>query len=371
MNDNLLLWPDDSLVALGGLTDHDQALQSTARHWCDPAMFDDVVGVDFGVGKMHWYSSSTGQKKSVALEQAISILQSFKHGTLVVSEWAHMGVPQTAKSLSQPFTAEQLLATYERMKSRGITLMLFPHAHSGTRAREWVAHHMPNAVDANKTSDINDAVSIALFVRHCNDVSLAHPPRSFKRCKRRDYGRAVTDLSNIILNAERTRGYTGKMFPAVVAIGREVRRKCSETAIDHKVAISIASTVVHERGGRRFLFSRNGRAPGAWFWLRHVMRFSPFHHRGGIARSNLMRHRFRPWLEKFANRHGLSVKTGKKYMKFAHFNQQQNAVRTAAMRAFRKSVLNAYRVAVAIAEQQGFEHFDPSSDSLDEVIHGR
>ena len=47
-------------------------------------------------------------------------------GSQMVVENAHMGVPRTEKSLSQPFYADQLLEFYESVKNNGQKLWLFP-----------------------------------------------------------------------------------------------------------------------------------------------------------------------------------------------------------------------------------------------------
>lgn len=361
MDQNLLLFPEHAIAvadATGNLA------RGVAQQWLDPTMFDEIVGVDFGLGKMHCYLAHAGRRRSVDIAQAISLLSSFRPKTLIVCEWAHLAVPQTHKSLSQPFDAIQLRDLYVKLQERGIVLKLFPHAHSGTRAREWVAHRMKTLVDSKKTSDINDAISIALYVLHCNEVSLADPPNSFRRCVRRDYGRSVTEYSNIVLNAERTRGYKGVMFPHVVELARVIRKKAAHSAIDRNVSISIASTVVHEFDGRPVVFVRNGRIPGAWMWLRNVMRFSPWHHRGGIARSNVWRHKWRPWFAKFAARRYVSVKSSNKYVKPAHFNAKQMAVSVAAKKEFRTAFIRAYRIAAEAAEAKGW-------DRLDLAVHQR
>lgn len=370
MHNNLLLWREDAGQFAATEAHAAIASHSVARSWLDPSAFNDIVGVDFGAGKMHYYMCNAGRKLSVTTEAALATLLSLPRNTLIICESAHLAVPQAAMSLSQPFTAEQLLRFYDQAKSRDLTIKLFPHSHSGKRARQWVAFHMPNAVESDKTSDINDAIALALFVKNCNDVSLANPPQSFRRSPRRDYGRAVVDLSNIVLNAERTREYTGQIFPFVLHVARETRRKCGEKAIDRKAAISIASTVVHQLGGRSVMFVRDGRAPGAWMWLRCVARFSPFHYRGGIVRSNLMWHRFRSFFRWYASKRGVSVRVGNKYVKYGHFDARQKAMHAAAMRAFRLAVIKAYRIAVQVAIESGCEQMSPH-DVLSEVKRGR
>jgi hypothetical protein len=372
MPDNLLLFEDYSEPSIVVFAPATVGEVNLLRPWVDPAAFVEIVGVDAGVGRMHFYSLNAERSESVPVEHAIGRLCSLKSGTLVVVEWAHLAVPQTPRSLAQLFTGHQLQELYSRLRDRGVTLKLFPHQHSGPRAREWVAHNFPDAVQYGKKSDANDAKALAYYVRYCNQVSLADPPLSFEQAARKQYGRAVVRASNIVLNAERTRGYSGSMFPKVVQLGRIIFKHRNSHFVDKKVSISVASTVATEIDGIPFFFTRNGLPPGAWLWLRDVMQMSPFHHRGGIARSNVMRHRFRSRLKQVAEKHKSPVKVGKKWVVFGHFDERQKQVHAATLKEMRYALLHAYRVGVTEAQRLGFRPYEIITDQLlPEVLHGR
>ena len=340
----------------------------TARPWCNPSEHADVVGVDFGKGKMHLYWCSTGRKRKVDASSAIHALLSIAPGTLLTGEWAHLAVPRTKKSLAQPFSADDLLRLYAGLRSRGVTLKLFPHAHSGTRAMAWAAHSVPALCGAKK-SDANDAMAIAMYVKHCNGVSLANPPGSFARCNRREYGRAVAQYANIVLNAERNGDYQGNTFRHVIslgaAIGKKIHRRLGKIA-----CCSIAALIATEVHGEPHMYVRDGKVPGASFWLRHVSRMTPFHHRAGISRSNLMRHAWRPFFKAYALRRNVAVGGKNKYVPFGQHDAAQRGMRTEAMRAFRHAIRDAYRAGVAIANQRGFKPLDPMANAK-EATDGR
>ena len=340
----------------------------TARPWCNPSDHTDVVGVDFGKGEMHLYWCSTGRRRKVDASSAIYTLLSISPGTLLTGEWAHLAVPRTKKSLAQPFSADDLLRLYSGLRERGVTLKLFPHAHSGTRAMAWAAHSVPELFGAKKT-DANDAMAIAMYVKHCNGVSLANPPRSFVRCTRREYGRAVAQHANIVLNAERNGTYQGKTFRHVislgVAIGKKIDRRLGKIA-----CCSIAALIATEVRGEPCMYVRDGKAPGASFWLRHVARMTPFHHRAGICRSNLMRHAWRPFFKAYALRRNVSVGAKNKYVPFGQHDAAQRGMRTEAMRAFRHAIRDAYKSGVEIAAKRGFQPLDPMA-STEDVSNGR
>lgn len=328
-----------------------------SRDWCDPALFLDVVGVDFGSGEMHLYSVATGRAWRVPASSARQEILSLEAGTLLICESAHLATPRTKASLAQPFTANELLRLYSEAKAGGITIKLFPHYHSGTRARPWVAFNIPEVESAEKT-DAADARALAIYVSACNGISLANPPESFGMDPKRQYGRAVAKYSSVALNAERTDGYKGRFFPHIVELGREIERK-GGSRLGWLNCVSIASLVATEIDGSPMLFVRNDRVPGYETWRRYVARMTPWHHRGGIARSNIMRHSFRPFLRKFGQRNGVAMGAGAKMIPFGEHSPQQAEIKTRAMRSFRGSMKACYRVAVDVAVRRGFGTIDP------------
>jgi len=341
------------------------------RSWCQPSRHTEIVGLDFGRQGMCAYFSSTGKGVRVRLGGEMKFLLALSPGTLAVCEWAHLAVEQTERSLAQCFTADQLIQLYGGLKARGVTLRLFPHYHSGPRARAWSAHHYPDVVKSEKSDDVNDAAALALYVKFRNGISLAKPPESFARCEKRDFGRAVIDFANRVLNAERSFGYKGHKFPHVVALGRKINAKKNGTFIDHDRAVSIAALIVTEVGGRKLMFTRGGQPPGARFWMRYVLRFTPFHHRGGIARSNIMKHRFPPYYVEAAARLGVSAKTDGTRDHFGTLTAEQEAARLCATNRMRAAVLEAYRIGVSEARKMGFEPYEITACDRKAVTHGR
>jgi hypothetical protein len=321
------------------------------RPWLDPRLFDEIVGADFGTGRMHFYKLYANQEGCVPLHLVAKTLESFGSGTVVVVERAHMATPQTQASLAQPFTADQLLDIYQRCALSGVTLKLFPHHHT-RKARDWAARNFSDLVEFGKSSDINDAKGLAYYVRWNNGIALCNPPASFATCRRREYGRAVRKQSNIVLNAARARGYNGEVFPSVARLANGIASHFTtdHSFIDYKVAFSIASLVATEIDDEPVRFAYHGAAPGADFFLKKVMLFSSVHHRGGVSRSNLFWHRFRPFLARFARSLGESTKDCKRYIKFSDFRPSQEHVRRQAWKFVRSEVRVAYRLAVKLSD---------------------
>lgn len=361
---NLTFWSDD----FSGSAIANRVAGDVSRCWCDPSAFSDVVGVDFGKGEMHLYSVRSGLAWKVPAASAMSEILGLSQGTLVVGERAHLATKRTAKSLAQPFTESQLSSLYRDAKAAGITIKLFPHHHTGTRARAWVAARSAGAHSSEKT-DENDAKSIAIYVSTCNAISLADPPQSFGVDLRREYGKAVREYSLIALNAERTDEYKGRFFPNVVALGHEIERKHGKR-LGRPACISIASMIATEVNGSPSMFVRGLRPPGVEFWWRYVARMTPFHHRGGIARSNLMRHSFRPFLRRFGRQHGVKMSAGVKIITFGDHDDRQQATRTAAMKAYRDMAKACYRHGVNMCAERGFGTLDPTETRWSAVVHG-
>ena len=365
MTRNLTFWADDR----DGQAVQCSCDRNASRCWCDPSLFVDVVGVDFGAGRTHLYSTAEGRSWSVDSYAAKDEILSLRRGSLLVVESAHLATPRTRKSLAQPFSAEELLDLYASARSAGITIKLFPHYHSGTRARSWAAKKFPE-VQSHKKTDAADAMALALYVMNCNGVSLADPPRSFSRDTKRDYGKAVRGYSSIALNAERTTGYMGRHMPHVIELGQEIWRMRGKP-IGKVACYSVASLIVTEVDGVPMVFVRGCRPPGVDTWSRHVARMSPFHHKAGIARSNIMRHAFRPFLRRFGNRVGVSMGTKNKMVPFSDHDDAQASTRTQSMKAFRDTLKECYREGVKIAIRRGFAKLDPVARPWSEAADGR
>jgi hypothetical protein len=363
------LWTGGDMSSLFPELDNEYvvAAGAAARDWCDPSSYKEVVGVDFGANSVCYYMARAGKGGSVTLTAFRSWLTSLPSGTLVVCEWAHLAVPRTERSLAQPFAASELLDVYRLCSDRGVTLKLAPHAHSGTRMRLWVSLRRPDLIADAEKSDSADAIALAIFVCECNEVSLADPPSTFSISPGRAYGRQVTKRSNVVLNAERTADYHGRFFPLLMKLARKINRRCG---CGLKVAATVASTLACEHQGKLCLFTYRGQVPGRWFWMRNVLRFSPWHHQGGTGRSNLMWHTFRPYMARFGNRRGVSLKSGNKYKKVAAMSDGEKAVRTASLRAFRQMVLNARDVCIQKAEKMGAGRVELTSQQQ-ETLHGR
>lgn len=365
MNRQLFMFAEDESIRLGATTAM-AGSRDTAKTWCDPSAFSEIVGADFGRGLMHCHALYAGRDRlKIPHRLVLQELSSLSRGTLVVADHAHLGVPQTHRSLAQPFTKEQLAEIYSACREAGVTIRLYPHQHSRL-TRVWAATNAPAGfVLSDKTSDINDARALAYYVANCNGISLIKPPESFDRCDKREYGKAVRAASNGVLCAVKTRGYDGQVFPELAATSLDLLRRAKGhgTFINDIAAFSIVSLVAGYANGEFVRFTRRGAVPGYRMWIENVLRFSPCHHRGGVARANINRDRFRSFLSEFALKHGERLKEGHKVIPFGMHTPLQSYIKSQAWAEARSQVHNAYLIATELtADLPAFEPLTERED---------
>lgn len=316
---------------------------NSEKSWCNPAAYKEIIGVDFGSGYAFVYFLHEDKLEKIKYCNFISFVSSLPENVLIVVEQAHLGVPQSEKSLAQPFTKEQLQHIYRTCDEKKISLKLFPHDHS-RKAREWAALNN-ETIELEKTSDENDAKAIAWFVAHNNSISLANPPSDFEAKAFHVYSQNVIRESNRTLNIVRVQGYDGQVFPGIERIAESTFRKLGLDGgfVNKKIAFSVASMMLKEIDQNIFAFSYNEKVPGWNFFSKHVLKMTPFHTRGSIARSNICWHRFRPAFADYAKSVGLKIKSNQKYKRFSEFTKEEEMCRRKFWKIVRSELRSAYR----------------------------
>ena len=265
-----------------------------------------IVTVDFG-GK-EWTSFDGQSVQCLSTDDFLRLDQWCKKGTMLIAEHAHLGCPRTNKSLAQVYTASELQDFYRHAISLGIEVRLFPQSQT-PKARALAG--------LGEKNDANDAQAIYNYLLHGPSVldSLKHPPRSFEPERWREAGWAFKDDTNIILNVARRFKYKTegdkitsfvldnleRLAAIVPDDAKEIfgllhrKKDGSFYALDSPQGPSLsklytlAALLLNEEGNLR---SRpdTGRPPGIGWLMRTQIATTPFHHRGGIARSNVMWH---------------------------------------------------------------------------------
>ena len=265
-----------------------------------------IVVVDFG-GK-EWTIFDGQSVQCLSTNDFLRLDQWCKKGTMLIAENAHLGCPRTNKSLAQVYTASELQDFYRHASSLGIEVRLFAQSQT-PKARAFAGFGEKN--------DANDAQAIYAYLLHSPSVlqSLKHPPRSFEPERWREAGWIFKDDTNIILNVARRFNYKTegdeitsfvinnleRLATMVPDDAKEIfgflhrKKDGSFYAVDSQQGpklsklYTLAALLLNEEGNLR-LRPDTGRPPGIGWLMRTQIASTPFHHRGGIARSNVMHH---------------------------------------------------------------------------------
>lgn len=265
--------------------------------------------VDCGTNKATIYNSETDETKIISLIDVLNLPSNLPSGSLVVAESAHLGSPRTKLSRSQPFTEDLLLDLYQRFDDAGITLKLFPQQST------------PNACSYSglKKSDLNDPKSIYLYIDGHLNISLKNPPKSFepnaKRLASYDYKRQTDAYINvarrednayakdkcsmwIMQNIENIASALTEEEKFWFGLTDDNRYKKKSSKFNFKNGVrmnglfAIICTILDDEGKIR-IRPETGNMPGWQYVKQYILRMTPFHHKGGVARSNLYWHIFR------------------------------------------------------------------------------
>ena len=242
-------------------------------------------------------------------------------GDTLIAENPHLGCPRTDLSLAQVYTADELTDLYGRASSKGCRIKLFP-AQLTPKARSQYGIVLK--------SDETDARAIYHMVTSNPHIPLMNPPEGFVPSRSREAGWVFKDETNAILNKARRFKYQDPNDAIVQFLNANMGAIAARLSTESKEAfdfdkISKRSGTFLKSDGRinrlytltAFFLHPNGTVrqrpdtgnmPGIQ-WLRsNVLHTSPFHFRGGIARSNIYWHGFKNYaLKKMGTRKASSI----------------------------------------------------------------
>ena len=281
-------------------------------------MLESMMVLDFGKNTATLYDPKTDTCNVITHEEVLKLSEKLPSGKLIICEAAHLAVPRSIKSLSQPFTAAQLLGLYNSLELKGVTLRFV----SGQST--------PRAISASglPKSDKDDPKSIyRLLYKHREILdSLMIPRKSFEVTDIVKLGWDWKDFTNQILNIARRYGYQDNnseyiirniqpiydnLSPAAREVfGLELFKKTSKIGKPGTVNIkkiknrmvqmnSILSIFRDDEGNLRLL-PDTGNLPNNYFIKRYVLCMTPNHRKGGVSRSNLYFHGMRNFIIKMA-----------------------------------------------------------------------
>lgn len=236
------------------------------------------------------------------------------HGSTLVVENAHLGVPRTELSLAQVYTGEELLKLYSDLEAKHCKLALFPQGLT-PKAREMAG--------VEYKSDRDDLIAIAWYINNVlkGDISsLRKPPASFETPRRVEASWTFKNETNAILNVARRFKYQ-KADDHIAALvnsdefltsfanslspngrhffhltedyqSKKTPGKWNKNAARTSRLYTTFALFMKPDGSMRKRPDTND-LPGLNWLKRYALNMGPFHFKGGIARSNLKWHAFR------------------------------------------------------------------------------
>ena len=265
---------------------------------------------DFGTN--NWtVLNSTSQSTTTMSPDDFHSLQWLSKGDTLIAENAHLGCHRTDLSLAQVYTADELIDFYDRASRKGCRIKLFP-GHLTPKARAQYG--------GGEKSDDVDTRAIYHMVTNSPHIRLMNPPTSFQPSRSREAGWDFKRDTNGIINKARRFKYQDPNDIIVRFLAANLKAIAAELSpASHEAfdfdKISKRSGEFLKSDGRinrlytltAFFLDPNGTVrqrpdtgemPGIQ-WLRHnVLHTSPFHFRGGIARSNIYWHGCKNYLLK-------------------------------------------------------------------------
>lgn len=279
-----------------------------------------TVTIDCGQNGATIYSGNEQRRAvKISFEDLFNLPNTLPKGSSIWGERAHFGVPREEDSKAQYFTSEQLLKFYSDCKEKGIDLRFY--------SERLIPKMLTYAgFEQDEKSDFVDPVAAYEYIMARPNVrgTLMKPPKSFDPDPLRDEGHAFRETTNKHLNVARFNNYENPNAKWIQDNVEEIAKQLSDTAksafgLDEKSHFkikakqgqinlnkvklpqmySVLATLKDLRGNLRLRDNPkmyNKELPGWKFIKKYVIPMSPFHFRGGVARSNLYHHGMKNWI---------------------------------------------------------------------------
>lgn len=296
-----------------------------------------TIVIDCGKNNAAYYDPRTEDNKIISHEYLLNLhtILGLGKGDTIVGEYSHIGCPRGDFSLSQPFKADTLLGWYKTLNNAGVSLKMFPQKST------------PRACSSSglEKTDLNDCKSIWQLLKDNPEISLMNPPKSFDENTFVKEMWEWKDLTNKILNIARWDVYDlqgkGTDLNTLWILDHlyEIYNRLSEEARDcfgfsfykskgkeNELRIrtknswsfampqiySILASMQYHCPIENKIKIRTRKSTGNFLKNYHLKRYvlcmSPFHLRGGVARSNLYYHGMKNWIASKAKDSGLNFK---------------------------------------------------------------
>ena len=320
--------------------------------------------LDCGMNTATLYNAKTGEVKTIRHYDLLNLPGDLPRGSTIMCEYAHLGCPRKKRSLSQPFEAHLLLDLYKRFEEHDITLKLFPQQ-STPRAVNYTTSKKLGEWSMSDESgseyilgeiwgkdDERDPESLHTLQSDFPEISLMNPPKSFELSDKRAESYEWVADSNMYLNIARRYSYVkgqgdegDKGDDFLVQNMQQVYEAVSETCRSafglgvyksnrgevkkgqinlkkmKKAQVYSVLTQLLDADGKPRVRESTGKLPSWKFIKRYSIKMTPFHFKGGVARSNLYYHGARHWVSaQMAEELGVTSKSIKKKRRGGYIN---------------------------------------------------
>jgi hypothetical protein len=258
-----------------------------------------IFVADFGTNAWTVLNGTSQTTTAMSPEEFYS-LHWLPAGDTLIAENAHLGCERTDLSLAQVYTRDELLDLYSRASRKGCKIKLFP-GHLTPKARAQYG--------GGEKSDEVDTRAIHHMVTNRPQLKLMNPPKSFEVSRSRQAGWIFKDETNAILNKARRFKYQDPDDAIVQFLTANLNTIASRLSPEAQEAFdfdkiskrsgeflksdgrinrlyTLTAFFLHPGGALRKR-PDTGAMPGIQWLRRNVLHTSPFHFRGGIARSNI------------------------------------------------------------------------------------
>ena len=251
-------------------------------------------------------------------------------GTRVVSEEAHLGTARRPLSLAQPFTADELIEFYKACAKRDIELRWFPQQSTYNAQVYYRTKHKLTPEQFPK-SDENDPKAIYEYLIDHVRTSLSKPRKSFEvnpvreeanqikqelncdlgqarstdepkdkynlpndQCRKFINEKAALLFDRLSPTAKRIFGFENwsdknKEWESCVYKKGKTKGQLNINKLKMSQLYSVVTLLVKFDGSLRVRPS-TGSLPGWKYAKRYLLSMTPFHWKGGTARSNIYHH---------------------------------------------------------------------------------
>ncbi len=315
-----------------------------------------------------------GQVYTFSHKNLFDEILSLPKNTIVVAEEAHL-TPRKLLSKAQPFTKSELDKLSASCKEKGIEILCFPQQSTPRALGYYRNKHQLNEEDFKK-SDHNDLLAIKELLNDFPEIKLSKLGGD-KNTHAKECGHNFQKLLNNHLNISRSQDYSDKNDGCRKWLNENIEELSSMLTEDSKEVFgltdgcrfkikakkgqininstkirmtqiySVVATLVYYDGSFRLRSSTNN-LPGKYFIQKYVLKMTPFHRKGGVARSNLYHHGMKNFFRKKCEEHGLDKPEGGR----GNFSKEQEKLFKKCRKQYRSAIFDLFQSCKKIIERQ-------------------